>query len=303
MNRLGENFSLDGQAISRKFHNLTALLKHYDPEFYRYLYDNGAHELLFCYRWMLLDLKREFPFEDTLEMLEVLWASIPPTTSAYQNLFDDGFLYIPNRSKDLTEPAISQLESNLEAKPKEDMIKVNKPKLCLSAKTISKPLDHRIRSIKFLPNVLSSDSQVLDSPSLSDSDECDFAESVNREFAPGKNAHVSPMPWDSPDLTRQRRKFDFEQPSVGSSHCEQFGSVSGECYEATLLNEQSFEDNEDESVFAEYGKINRDGSTSKSQTDDVSSCSTYDSGIQRSNTLSSMVQGAFNCSSCSVGGL
>ncbi|KAF0311050.1 TBC1 domain family member 25 [Amphibalanus amphitrite] len=37
-----------------------------------------ADDLLFCYRWLLLELKREFAFEETLRMLEVLWSSLPP---------------------------------------------------------------------------------------------------------------------------------------------------------------------------------------------------------------------------------
>lgn len=37
-----------------------------------------ADDLLFCYRWLLLELKREFAFDDALHMLEVLWSSLPP---------------------------------------------------------------------------------------------------------------------------------------------------------------------------------------------------------------------------------
>lgn len=37
----------------------------------------GADDLLFCYRWLLLELKREFAFEDALKMMEVMWASLP----------------------------------------------------------------------------------------------------------------------------------------------------------------------------------------------------------------------------------
>ena len=37
-----------------------------------------AEDLLFCYRWLLLELKREFAFDDALHMLEVLWSSLPP---------------------------------------------------------------------------------------------------------------------------------------------------------------------------------------------------------------------------------
>ncbi|OTF79292.1 TBC1 domain containing protein, partial [Euroglyphus maynei] len=54
MQRLGENFSTDGCAISRKFRILKHLLQHYDREFYRYLQGENAEELLFCYRWILI---------------------------------------------------------------------------------------------------------------------------------------------------------------------------------------------------------------------------------------------------------
>lgn len=33
--------------------------------------------MLFCYRWLLLEMKREFAFDDSLRMLEVLWSSLP----------------------------------------------------------------------------------------------------------------------------------------------------------------------------------------------------------------------------------
>lgn len=36
-----------------------------------------ADDLLFCYRWLLLEMKREFAFDDSLQMLEVLWSSLP----------------------------------------------------------------------------------------------------------------------------------------------------------------------------------------------------------------------------------
>lgn len=38
-----------------------------------------ADDLLFCYRWLLLEMKREFAFDDALRMLEVMWSSLPPT--------------------------------------------------------------------------------------------------------------------------------------------------------------------------------------------------------------------------------
>ncbi|XP_055685108.1 TBC1 domain family member 25 [Lutzomyia longipalpis] len=77
MRRLSGNFMLDGLAMTQKFTHLTISLQHYDPEFYEYLKAQQADDLLFCYRWLLLEMKREFAFEDSLRMLEVLWSSLP----------------------------------------------------------------------------------------------------------------------------------------------------------------------------------------------------------------------------------
>lgn len=52
-------------------------LQHYDPDFYAYLKSHQADDLLFCYRWLLLEMKREFALDDALRMLEVLWAALP----------------------------------------------------------------------------------------------------------------------------------------------------------------------------------------------------------------------------------
>lgn len=78
MRRLAPNFNLDGVAMTLKFQHLSDLVEHFDPVFFRYLQERGAHDLLFCYRWLLLELKREFAFDDALRMLEVLWSSLPP---------------------------------------------------------------------------------------------------------------------------------------------------------------------------------------------------------------------------------
>lgn len=80
MTRLYPNFLLDGEAMTLKFTHLTESLQVYDPEFYNYLKMQQADDLLFCYRWLLLEMKREFAFDDALRMLEVLWASLPQKT-------------------------------------------------------------------------------------------------------------------------------------------------------------------------------------------------------------------------------
>ncbi|KAM8934780.1 TBC1 domain family member 25 [Pelodytes ibericus] len=78
MKRLEGNFGMDGECMSVKFSHLKLLLRYSDPDFHCYLVSRGADDLLFCYRWLLLELKREFAFEDALRMLEVTWSSLPP---------------------------------------------------------------------------------------------------------------------------------------------------------------------------------------------------------------------------------
>ncbi|KAM4606916.1 TBC1 domain family member 25 isoform 1-T2 [Discoglossus pictus] len=78
MKRLEGNFRMDGECMSVKFSHLKLLLRYSDLDFHSYLVSRGADDLLFCYRWLLLELKREFAFEDALRMLEVMWSSLPP---------------------------------------------------------------------------------------------------------------------------------------------------------------------------------------------------------------------------------
>ncbi|XP_076031543.1 TBC1 domain family member 25 isoform X2 [Oratosquilla oratoria] len=78
MMRVHTNFHIDGDAMTLKFQHLTEALLYYDIEFFTYLQAHQADDLLFCYRWLLLELKREFAFDEALHMLEVLWSSLPP---------------------------------------------------------------------------------------------------------------------------------------------------------------------------------------------------------------------------------
>uniref|UniRef100_A0A182QPZ9 Rab-GAP TBC domain-containing protein n=1 Tax=Anopheles farauti TaxID=69004 RepID=A0A182QPZ9_9DIPT len=82
MERLNCNFMLDGIAMTLKFAHLSEALQYYDPDFFAYLKHHQADDLLFCYRWLLLEMKREFAFDDALRMLEVLWSSLPPMALA-----------------------------------------------------------------------------------------------------------------------------------------------------------------------------------------------------------------------------
>ncbi|KRX91239.1 TBC1 domain family member 25, partial [Trichinella pseudospiralis] len=89
MKRLSHNFAFDGQTMANKFYDLAQLICYYDEEFFAYLKANHASDLLFCYRWLLLDLKREFKFDHTLIVMEVIWAStLSPPVQEQVELFD-----------------------------------------------------------------------------------------------------------------------------------------------------------------------------------------------------------------------
>ncbi|XP_077645789.1 TBC1 domain family member 25 [Lonchura striata] len=78
MRRLAPRFRPGGRGLARAFAHLRRLLRRADPPFWAFLAARGAHDLLFCYRWLLLELKREFAFDDALKVLEITWSSLPP---------------------------------------------------------------------------------------------------------------------------------------------------------------------------------------------------------------------------------
>lgn len=78
MTRMRDNFDRDGRAMHIKFRHLRCAVRAHDPELYDHLSDVGALDLLFCYRWLLLDLKREFPYDEMLKSMEVIWSTLPP---------------------------------------------------------------------------------------------------------------------------------------------------------------------------------------------------------------------------------
>lgn len=80
MVRLQNNFSSSGETMSKKFEHLATLLKCHDRDYFEFLKSMGADNMYFCYRWLLLELKREFDFDDALMVMEVMWSSLPPQT-------------------------------------------------------------------------------------------------------------------------------------------------------------------------------------------------------------------------------
>jgi hypothetical protein len=49
------------------------LLRFMDPSLYRHLQATESCNFFFCFRWLLVWYKREFPWDDMLTLWEVLW--------------------------------------------------------------------------------------------------------------------------------------------------------------------------------------------------------------------------------------
>lgn len=77
MQRVKCNFERQGLAMKFNFHYLSLLLKRVDPELFCHLEEIGADNFFFCYRMLLLDLKREFPFDEALSVIECIWSTVP----------------------------------------------------------------------------------------------------------------------------------------------------------------------------------------------------------------------------------
>jgi len=81
MNRMKQNFLRDQSGMRKQLSKLQQLISVMDPELYRHLEKTDSLNLFFCFRWILIHFKREFPFEDVLRLWEVLW------TDYYSNDF------------------------------------------------------------------------------------------------------------------------------------------------------------------------------------------------------------------------
>ena len=115
MERMKHNFSHDGEAMSAKFAHLTQLLSHFDPEFLAYMQENQVDDLLFAYRWLLLEMKREFPLEDSLHFTEVMWSTLPTMQCDKDIPFAQPKSSSDNQPSNPSPPKFTHLASELES--------------------------------------------------------------------------------------------------------------------------------------------------------------------------------------------
>lgn len=78
MARLKPNFMYDGVAMEKKLAHLQRVINALDPELMDVLRELELGDLLFTYRWLLLECKREFQYDEALLVFEVLWSTLPP---------------------------------------------------------------------------------------------------------------------------------------------------------------------------------------------------------------------------------
>uniref|UniRef100_A0A1A9UGI2 Rab-GAP TBC domain-containing protein n=1 Tax=Glossina austeni TaxID=7395 RepID=A0A1A9UGI2_GLOAU len=75
MERMVENFP-NGDAMDLHFVNMRSLIQILDPEMYDMMNSNGDYtHFYFCYRWFLLDFKRELVYDDVFSTWEIIWAA------------------------------------------------------------------------------------------------------------------------------------------------------------------------------------------------------------------------------------
>ncbi|KAJ7987166.1 hypothetical protein DPEC_G00335930 [Dallia pectoralis] len=75
MKRMNQNFP-HGGAMDSHFGNMRSLIQILDSELFELMQMNGDYtHFYFCYRWFLLDFKREMVYDDVFSVWETIWAA------------------------------------------------------------------------------------------------------------------------------------------------------------------------------------------------------------------------------------
>ncbi|XP_062241876.1 small G protein signaling modulator 2 isoform X2 [Platichthys flesus] len=86
MKRMSQNFP-NGGAMDTHFANMRSLIQILDSELFELFHQNGDYtHFYFCYRWFLLDFKRELLYENVFAVWEVIWVA-PRISSQHFVLF------------------------------------------------------------------------------------------------------------------------------------------------------------------------------------------------------------------------
>lgn len=75
MDRCGGNFDSDQRCCQLQLAAMRQLVQLVDPPLHEAIKAAGCKDFLFCFRWMMVLLKREFPFAEVPRLWEVLWTN------------------------------------------------------------------------------------------------------------------------------------------------------------------------------------------------------------------------------------
>ncbi|XP_061951499.1 uncharacterized protein LOC133674423 [Populus nigra] len=73
MARLGPNFNRDQNGMHSQLFALSKLVELLDSPLHNYFKQNDCLNYFFCFRWVLIQFKREFEYKKTMRLWEVLW--------------------------------------------------------------------------------------------------------------------------------------------------------------------------------------------------------------------------------------
>ncbi|XP_034699722.1 TBC1 domain family member 17 isoform X2 [Vitis riparia] len=73
MERLGPNFNRDQNGMHTQLFAISKLVELLDSPLHNYFKQNDCLNYFFCFRWVLIQFKREFEYEKTMKLWEVLW--------------------------------------------------------------------------------------------------------------------------------------------------------------------------------------------------------------------------------------
>ncbi|XP_042050877.1 TBC1 domain family member 15-like [Salvia splendens] len=73
MERLGPNFNRDQSGMHSQLFALSKLVEVLDSPLHNYFKQNDCLNYFFCFRWLLIQFKREFEYDKTMCIWEVLW--------------------------------------------------------------------------------------------------------------------------------------------------------------------------------------------------------------------------------------
>lgn len=105
MKKIGENFTPNCQGAMERVECLRHLCQVFDSQLYLKLNSLEDDAFSLCFGTVLIDCKREFPFMDSLEVMEVIWSSRFPSEPQSSSLVDWAD-FLTTESKNLLHHAI-----------------------------------------------------------------------------------------------------------------------------------------------------------------------------------------------------